>query len=262
VPKHRLPDGVELHWEERGEGPLVVVCPPCISVPGAYDGVVGELVSDHRVVTYDTRGTGESTRTGPYDIDTDAADLIGLLEQVGGDAVLIGFGDGMHRSVVAGGRRPDLIRAAVSPGVTALGPQREYDSSGGGLASSPAVIGALIQLLETDYRSGLRTVVEGGNPQFSDDEVQERIDAVLAYSPHEATLSRMRSWVRKDSREGARAMGDRLWILTFPGNAWFPEDLVPGIQRDLPEARVEAIENGAVSRPDLTAEVVRRITGC
>jgi hypothetical protein len=105
-------------------------------------------------------------------------------------------------------------------------------------------------------------VVEGGNPQFSDDEVQERIEAVLAYSPHEATLSRMRSWVRKDSRDAARAMGDRLWILTFPGNAWFPEDLVPGIRRDLPEARVEEIENGAVSRPDLTAEVVRRITHC
>lgn len=262
MPKHRLPDGVELHWEERGEGPLVVMCPPCISVPLAYDAVIGELAVDHRVVTYDTRGTGESTRSGPYDIDTDAQDLTGLLEELGGDAVMIGFGDGMHRGVVAGGPRPDLIRAAVSPGVTALGPQRAYGYSGSGLASSPAVIGALIQLLETDYRSGLRTVVEGGNPQFSDDDVQDRIEAVLAYSPHEATLSRLRSWVRKDSRDAARAMGDRLWILTFPGNAWFPEDLVPGIRRDLPGARVEAVADGAVSRPDLTAEIVRRITRC
>jgi pimeloyl-ACP methyl ester carboxylesterase len=262
VPKLRLPDGVELHWEERGDGPLVVVCPPCISIPGAYEAVARELISDHRVVTYDTRGTGSSTRTGPYDIETDTQDLIALLEQLGGDAVMIGFGDGVHRSVAAGGPRPDLVRAAVSPGVTALGPQREYGSSTGGLASSPAVIGALMQLLETDYRSGLRTVVEGGNPQFSDEDVQERIDAVLAYSPHEATLSRLRSWVRTDSRDDARAMGDRLWILTFPGNAWFPEDLIPGIRGELPEARVEAVEDGAVSRPDLTAAIVRRITRC
>jgi pimeloyl-ACP methyl ester carboxylesterase len=262
VPKLRLPDGLELHWETRGEGPLVVICSPCISLPTAFEAVAVELLGDHRVAMYDTRGTGTSTRSGPYDIDTDVEDLIAVLEELGGDAVIIGFGDGLHRSVMAGGARPDLVRAVVSPGVAALGPQREYGASSGGLASSPAVIGALIQLLETDYRSGLRTVVEGGNPQFSDEEVQARVDAVQAYSPHEATLARLRSWVRYDSRQGGRAMGDRLWMLTFAGNQWFPEDLIPGIRRDLPDARIEPVEDGAVSRPDLTAEIVRRITHC
>src|SRR5262249_12837639 len=122
--------------------------------------------------------------------------------------------------------------------------------------------GALLKLFESDYRAGLRTVVEGGNPQFSAEETQRRIDEVMAYSPLEATLGRLREWVRHDSRVPGRALGDRLWMLVFGGNLWFPAELVDAIHRDVPEARIEPVEDGAVTRPDLTAGVVRRITHC
>jgi pimeloyl-ACP methyl ester carboxylesterase len=233
-----------------------------MSIPSAFKGLGDELEPDHRVIAYDARGNGESTRTGPYEILTDAQDLADLLEEWGQPAVLIAFGDALHRSVEASALQPDLVAAVVSPGVNALGSGGDYPGTDDGLASSPAVIGALMQLFETDYRSGLRTVVEGGNPQFSPDETQERIDAVMAYSPLEATLGRLRGWVAHDSREPGRALGDRLWMLVFGGNLWFPAELVDAIHRDVPEARVEQIEDGAVSRPDLTAEVVRRITHC
>jgi hypothetical protein len=123
------------------------------------------------------------------------------------------------------------------------------------------VVGALVQLLETDYRSGLRTVVEGGNPQMSEREVQERIDAVIEHAAPEVTLSRLRSWIGYDSREEGRRLGDRLWVLAF-GNTWFPLELLGQLQVDAPEARVEPIENGVVSRPDLAAAIIRRITHC
>jgi len=262
VPKLRLPDGVELHWTERGQGPPVVIAHPCISVPTAFSALGDELEPDHRVVVYDTRGTGDSTRIGPYDIPTDAQDLAGLLDELGEPTVLVGFGDAVHRAVEASALRPELVTAVISPGVAALGAGRDYSGVDDGLASSPAVVGALVQMFETDYRMGLRTVVEGGNPQFGPDEVQQRIDDVVAYSPPEATIARLRGWIGHDSREAGRALGDRFWMLIFGGNLWFPAELEHAIRRDLPEAHIEHVEDGAVSRPDLTAEIVRQITRC
>jgi pimeloyl-ACP methyl ester carboxylesterase len=262
VPKLRLPDGVELHWEERGEGPPVVIAHPCMSVPTAFSALGDELERDHRVIVYDARGTGRSTRSGPYEIPTDARDMAALLEELGEATVLIAFGDALHRSVEASAIQPELVAAVVSPGVAALGSGRDYAGVDDGLASSPAVVGALVQLFETDYRSGLRTVVEGGNPQFTTDQVQDRLDAVMAYSPLEATLGRLRGWIAHNSLGPARALGERLWMLVFGGNMWFPVELADAIRHELPEANVEPIEDGAVSRPDLTAGIVRRITHC
>jgi pimeloyl-ACP methyl ester carboxylesterase len=263
VPKLRLPDELELHYETRGEGPLVVIAHPCMSVPTAFDALGDELAADHRVVVYDPRGCGESTPSGPYDIPTDARDLAGLLAGLGDKAVVVAFGDALHRAVEASAIEPGLVSAVVSPGVAALGSGRDYEGVvDDGLASSPAVVGALVKLFENDYRSGLRTTVEGGNPQFTPDQVQARIDAVVAYSPLEATLGRLRGWISHDSREAGRALGDRLWMLVFGGNMWFPAELTDAIRRDVPEARIEQVEDGAVSRPDLTAGIVRRITHC
>jgi pimeloyl-ACP methyl ester carboxylesterase len=240
----------------------VVISAPCTSVPNAFAALGEELARDHRVVFYDPRGTGQSTRTGPCDIPTDAQDLAHLLAELGQPAVLVSFGDALHRAVEASAIKPELVSAVVSPGAAALGSGRDYAGVDDGLASSPAVVGALVQLFETDYRSGLHTVVEGGNPQFSPQQVQQRIDDVVANASLETTMARLRQWISHDSRESGRALGDRLWVLVFGGNLWFPVELVDTLHRDVPEARVEEVADGAVSRPDLTAEVVRRITHC
>jgi len=104
--------------------------------------------------------------------------------------------------------------------------------------------------------------VEGSNPQLDDDGLRERISAMTEYAPQEATLARLQMWIDDDARESARALGDRLWILNFPGNRWFPPELHSTVRRESPEAHIEEIEDGALSRPDITAGYVRRITHC
>jgi pimeloyl-ACP methyl ester carboxylesterase len=262
VPKLRLPDGVELHWEERGEGPLVVLSAPCVSLPEAFSALGEDLARDHRVVFYDPRGAGESTRTGPYDIRTDAEDEAALLRELGERALLVAFGDALHRAVEASAIEPELVTAVLSPGAAALGSGRDYAGVDEGLAASPAVVGALVQLFETDYRAGLHAAVQGGNPQYNLEQVQQRVDRVIEYSPREATLGRLRGWIAHNSVAPARALGDRLWILIYGNNSWFPAELEPALRRDVPEAQMVHVEDGAISRPDLTAEVVRRITRC
>jgi pimeloyl-ACP methyl ester carboxylesterase len=85
-------DGVAIHYEERGSGPLVVIGSYWSMHPPALEPLMSELERDHRVVHYDERGTGESTMAGPYDIATGAADLRALLQALGEPAVIAGDG--------------------------------------------------------------------------------------------------------------------------------------------------------------------------
>ena len=74
------------------------------STRDVFGGLLADLAPDHRMVSYDLRGTGESSREGPYDIATDALDLAALIEQLGEPAVVLGLADGCNRAV-QGGRR-------------------------------------------------------------------------------------------------------------------------------------------------------------
>src|ERR687897_383042 len=116
MPRLRRPDGVELHWEEHGEGPLVVLAQPWAGYPEVFADLLDELGSDHRVVTYYPRGQGGSTRRGPYDPETDTADLEALIEAAGRPGVVIAMADASNRAARVAARRPDLVRAVVLPG--------------------------------------------------------------------------------------------------------------------------------------------------
>ena len=93
------PDGAEIHWEEQGEGPTVVLTHHTLwSYPAIYGDLIADLARDHRVIVYDPRGCGRSSRRGPYDADTDAGDLEAVAEAAGGAAVAIAVGDGVNRA--------------------------------------------------------------------------------------------------------------------------------------------------------------------
>lgn len=262
MPRLHRPEGIELHWEERGEGQLVVLASYWSTHPSVFEPLAGDLCRDHRVVRYDDRGTGQSTYAGPYDLDTGAADLEAVIEGAGGPAVVVAIADGPHRAVRAAANRPDLVEAVVAVG----GPPISREALAGSevMASSDAVVGALLEMAGADYRTALRSLVGFTNPQMSDEELRHRVRAQAEYAPAEAAVARLRAWAEADSTEQARALGDRLWILHADslGGGWFPQGqaLVELARELLPEARLELVEDGMLSRPDQTAAVVRRIT--
>ena len=100
------------------------------------------------------------------------------------------------------------------------------------------------------------------NPQLDEEGLRERVATATSYATQESTLGRLRAWIDDDARESARAIGERLWILYYAGNAWFPAELRQTVSREAPEAHLEPVENGAVSRPDITAGYIRRLTHC
>ena len=88
---------IDLYYEDHGAGaPVVLIHGWPLSGRSWEKQVPALLESGHRVITYDRRGFGESSRpTVGYDYDTFAKDLHILLSKLGvRDAALVGFSMG------------------------------------------------------------------------------------------------------------------------------------------------------------------------
>jgi pimeloyl-ACP methyl ester carboxylesterase len=263
VPKLTRDGGVEIHWQQRGEGPLVVAIPHVFAYPEALDELLADLATDHRVVTYDARGTGGSTRRGPYDVATDTADLDALVTQLGGPAVVLGWGEGSHRAIVLAAERPELVAAVVviggGGGMVSRAEAEETDEA---LAGSPAVRSLFSEMLRTDYRGALRYVISTTSPQLTEDEVRQRVELGAAYCDQEAALARYSMWGEMDEvGPKSERLGERLWMLLFP-TMLFPQAALERVRQRLPRAHIRVVgpHEGPLSRPDITAGIVRQAT--
>jgi pimeloyl-ACP methyl ester carboxylesterase len=92
----RSTDGTAISYETCGQGP------PLILVDGALcyremgpSRALAKALSEHfTVITYDRRGRGSSTDTGPYSIEREINDLAALIAAAGGSAYVCGFSSG------------------------------------------------------------------------------------------------------------------------------------------------------------------------
>src|SRR5450631_2933186 len=77
-------DGVELHYDERGQGPAVVFSHGLLWSGAMWDAQVASLSSGYRCIAYDHRGQGRSsTSPVPYDMERLTADAATLIEKLG-----------------------------------------------------------------------------------------------------------------------------------------------------------------------------------
>lgn len=251
--------GVSLYWEEQGAGPTVLVAPSYIQDPTVLQALRGDLARDHRVIRYDVRGAGQSSLTGPYDMQTDVEDLLTVAEEVGPIVAVIGNGDATNRAVHAAARRPDVVPCVISMDSIPLLPGQAQGTDA--LVASDSVLSALVAMMRADYRSGLMAAIQRGNPGVTAEELRERVDATATYIDHEASLARLEQWIADHPGADAPALGDRLVIAYEGAGGWFTAELHERGRELLPDARFIQLEGGAISRPDLTAAVVRQITG-
>ncbi|MFD1936769.1 MULTISPECIES: alpha/beta fold hydrolase [Nonomuraea] len=88
---------IELYYEDQGAGQPVVLIHGYPLNGHSWERQTRELLAaGHRVITYDRRGFGQSSKVGSgYDYDTFAADLNTLLETLDlRDVILVGFSMG------------------------------------------------------------------------------------------------------------------------------------------------------------------------
>jgi pimeloyl-ACP methyl ester carboxylesterase len=112
-------NGVELSWNEWGEGPAptLVLCHGYTGSSHDFALEAEALARGRRVVTLDQRGHGLSTKLGnvdDYTIDLLVEDLIAFIEAVGHGPVDL-LGHSMGGRVVLGAvlARPDLVNSLI-----------------------------------------------------------------------------------------------------------------------------------------------------
>ncbi|MGZ4676039.1 MAG: alpha/beta fold hydrolase [Acidimicrobiia bacterium] len=120
----RTDDGLELEVQERGEGPAFVLVHGFGGAKEDFADHVDDLARDHRVVTLDLRGHGESDGpedVGAYSLDRFAADLANVLDALDiGSCRLLGHSMGgmiVRRFALGHGHRVEaLVLMDTSPG--------------------------------------------------------------------------------------------------------------------------------------------------
>ena len=111
------PEG-RIGYDIGGDGPLVVLVPGMGDLRSAYRFLAPALRQEgYRVACTDLRGHGESdtTFTSYGDVET-ADDIIALIEELEGPAVVVGNSMGAGAAAYAAAERPDLISGLVLVG--------------------------------------------------------------------------------------------------------------------------------------------------
>lgn len=164
------------------------------------------------------------------------------------------------RAIRLANRRSELARAVVIIGTgPPLGSEELRDVEG--FAGSAQVIDALEQMFERDQAAATRAILENTNPMLNDEQLRARIDEATGTVEREAALGRLRALRRVNHlADEAAALGGRLYVVCFE-TLWYTLAMIGRARELLPEARIELVEDGAISRPDLTAAVVRQATG-
>ena len=83
MPKASIGDA-ELHYEEAGQGPPLLLVPGLAGVGAFWAAQVADFQRDFRVITHDHRGAGQSTHSRiKYSVEQMAADVVRLMDALG-----------------------------------------------------------------------------------------------------------------------------------------------------------------------------------
>lgn len=253
------PDGVRLAVQERGEGRAILCAHSYVQHPGVYAGLHDQLARDFRVVTYHARGSGDSTRQGPYDMRTHVADLGAVAQAHGPVEMILANGEAAHWGVHLATGRPDLVPRVMA--LESVPFRAGHAVAAEALVGSATVLDTLLSMMRADYRTGLRAAVERGNPSLTEDELRRRVDETAAHTSAEAAVRRLEDWIADDATGDSASLGDRLTIAYEGAGAWFPASLHEAARTYLPGANIVRLERGAVSAPELTAALIREVVG-
>ncbi len=131
----------------RDDAPVVVLSNSLGATRAMWDPQVPALAERYRVVTYDTRGHGESPApAGPYTIDDLTDDLVGLIDEVGAEsASVVGLSVGGMTGIRLAARNPGRVdRLAVLCSSAKPDPQGFLDRAAAVRSGGTAAVAATV----------------------------------------------------------------------------------------------------------------------
>jgi microsomal epoxide hydrolase len=111
----RSSDGVELHYIDVGQGPVLVFVPGWAMPAEIWRAQIDHFATTHRVIAFDPRGQGRSeVATSGYTAERRSRDLVELMERIEQPVTLIGWSLGVLESLLYVERAgSDKLRALV-----------------------------------------------------------------------------------------------------------------------------------------------------
>lgn len=111
-------DQGRIAYEVEGRGPLVVLVPGMGDLRSSYRYLAPTLIAaGYTVATTDLRGHGDSdTSFTSYGDAATAADVMALIAELGGPAVVVGNSLAAGAAVITAAQRPDLVAGLVLVG--------------------------------------------------------------------------------------------------------------------------------------------------
>ena len=111
--------GATLHYEVTGSGPMLLLIAGGGTDAGVFDGIVGQLAAEYRVVAYDPRGNSRSQYDGAAAderVEQSAEDALALIDEVSGDepAYVLGSSSGAITGLELITRHPERVRMLVA----------------------------------------------------------------------------------------------------------------------------------------------------
>ena len=111
------PNGVNIHYEDHGAGPAVLLSHGYSATSQMWKGQVDALTDRYRVITWDMRGHGETDSPedqGEYSEAKTVDDMAAILRHLGLEtAVIGGLSLGGYMSLAFNVAHPDMVRALM-----------------------------------------------------------------------------------------------------------------------------------------------------
>jgi 3-oxoadipate enol-lactonase len=198
-------DGVELHYEERGQGVPIVFSHGLLWSGTMFDAQTAALSSRFRCISYDHRGQGRSsTSPEPYDMERLTADAATLIEKLGAAPChFVGLSMGGFVGLRLAARRPELLRTLTLV-ESAAGAEQAFNivkyramSAVARLFGYGPLIGAVMRImfgrsfLDDAARAPERERLRAELLRLEPVRVDAALDAVIRRPPLDAELARI-----------------------------------------------------------------------
>ncbi len=248
-------NGIEIGYDLSGEGPDLVLCHALGLDRTMWFGQVPEFAGRHRVLAWDARGHGDSTKAaGPYDFDLMARDLEGLLDALGIErAAVLGLSMGGHIAISFGSLFPERTSALLLCDTTAwYGPE----ASRGFLERIDAVRkGGLDPLLPAQAGRWFTEQFRAAHP-----ETVERVMATLGRADEGGYIATLRALSELDQRPRLAVIECPTLVLVGRNDPVAPVRMAADLRDGIAGASLRVIEGAKhmapVERPDQFNEAV------
>lgn len=254
-------NGINLYYELHGRGPLVVLIPGLGYDGWMYSRMIPGLAEQFQVISIDNRGSGLSDKpAGPYTAQMLAADVIGLLDELGAaKAHIVGHSMGGFIAQALAIDYPERVDRLVLSATNFGGPHH-IPITPPAMAVLTDVSGDPIERLRRGIAISTAPGFAESNAEFVESWLQYRVAHPIDPAGYQAQLA-----IGLGLLSEAASFEHKLGRVTAPTLLLFGEhDVVvpPGnaelLAAKLPHARVEILPNAGHVFPFETPEAANR----